>query len=255
MMTRILALTWAGFLHLVRSRVYLNLVVAGIFLVAAAKAFDELSAGAGGRVLLDVGCAFVSLTVAALAGALSITVLTRDIETKHVHLLAARPVTRAEIVVARFCTIALLVLVANLTLGGILSVMLWAVGFPHAGIALAACVFASLEGLIIAAIAVFFGVASSSTMSAIFTTTLFVLGRLSGELSTLLERGHFGAATSVMRGVYLALPHLSAFDLTPLAHGTVMSAAHIAQVALYGLAYAAAFLIGACVRFTRSDLL
>ena len=252
---QILHLAWAGFLQLVRTRVYLNILVAGIAMVAAALAFDQLSASEGGRVLFDVGAAFTALIVATLAGVVSITAVTREIETKIANLVLSRPLGRVEYVFGRFATTAALVLLANLALGLLLSGLLAALGGEHASLALGVVMFASLEAFVIAVIAIFFGVGSSSTMSAVFTATLFVVGRLSGELLLLIERGKFGSFAPVMKVIHAVLPHLTAFDLTPLAHGSSTSTLDLAQRAAYGLCYAAAFLAAAAYRFSRRDLL
>jgi len=254
MSARILALAWSGFLQLVRTRVYLNILVAGAGLVAAALAFDELSSGAGGRVLMDVGAAFTALVVAALSGTIAITAITRELETKQAHLVLARPVGRAEFVVARFLTTALLIVLANVVLGAMLSGLLYVVEAPQPHWGILTCIFASLEAFIIAAVATFFGVASSSTMSAVFTSTIFVLGRLTGEMLLLIDRGAFGPATPLLKAVYAVLPHLTTFDLTSFWHGEG-DAAGVARAAVYGLCYAGAFLAAAAYRFSRKDLL
>ena len=254
MTRRILALAWTGFLQLVRTRVYLNILVAGIGLVVAALAFDRLSAGEGGRVLFDVGAAFVSLVVAILAGTIAITAVTRDLETKQAHLVLARPIGRAEFVIARFLTTALLVVVANLVLGLLLGGLLLATGGEHAGLAVGACAFGSFEGFILAAVATFFGVGSSSTMSAVFTTTIFILGRLTGEMQVLIDSDAFNGVTPLLRVVERVLPHLPAFDLTPFAHGEG-NLADVPSAALYGTAYTVAFLAAAALRFSRRDLM
>ncbi len=248
-------LAWAGFLQLVRTRVFLNILVAGIALVMASLAFERMSAGEGGRVLLDIGIAFIALVVAVLAGVVSITAVTREIETKVANVVLARPLGRVEYVLGRFGTAAGLVLLANLGLGALLATVLALTGGDDAGLAFGVVMFGSLEALIVAAIAIFFGVGSSSTMSALFTATFFVLGRLSGELSLLIERGKFGGATPLLKAVHAILPHLPAFDLTPLAHGATTTAIDLAQRAAYGLIYAAAFLAAAAWRFSRRDLL
>lgn len=255
MTARVLRLTWIGFLQLLRTRVYLNVLVAGVFLVGAALAFDKLSAGAGGRVLLNVGTAFVALVVAVLASVIAITALVRDLETKQAHLVLARPVSRSEVLLARFLTTALLVVLANAILGALLAGLLVGTGSEHAGVALVSCLFASFEGFILAAIAIFFGTGSSSTMSAIFTTTIFLLGRLTGEMAAVIERGSLGAATPILKVAYTLLPHLGAFDITALATSNGPSAAEMATRALYALAYAGAFLAAAAYRFSRRDLL
>ncbi len=248
-------LAWAGMLQLMRSRVYLNILVAGVALVGAALAFDRMSAGEGGRVLLDVGAAFIALLVAVLAGVVSITALTREIETKVASVVTARPLTRVDYVLGRFGTAVGLVLLSNACLGGLLALVLWATGADHAALAFGAVMFCSFEALIVAAIAIFFGVGSSSTMSALFTSTIFILGRLTEELGRLVERGKFGDATPVLKAVHMVLPHLPAFDLTPLAHGVTVSTLDLVQRATYGTLYAAAFLSAAAYRFSRRDLL
>lgn len=248
-------LAWAGVLQLMRTRIYLNILVAGVVLVAAAVAFDRMSAGEGGRVLFDVGAAFIALLVAALAGIVSITAVTREIETKVASVVTARPLSRVDYVLGRFFTVASLVLLSNACLGAVLASTLAATGGQHAGLAFVAVMFASLEAVVVAAVATFFGVGSSSTMSALFTSTIFILGRLTDELARLIERGKFGAATPLLDLVHAVLPHLPAFDLTPLAHGATASALDVAQRAAYGLLYTVAFLAGAAFRFSRRDLL
>lgn len=248
------ALGWSGFIQLLRSRIYLNILVGGVSLVVASLAFDELSAGEGGRVLFDVGLAFIALLVAVLAMVVSITSLTRELETKQAHLLLARPIARGELVVGRFLTTALLIVFSNLVLGALLALLLWSVGAPGSGAALAACLFASLEAFVVAALALFFGVGSSSTMSAVFTTTLFLAGRLTGELHALILAGKFAGATPVLKAVYALLPHLAAVDLTYLRRAQ-LDGPGVVDGAVYALLYTAAFLAFAVFRINRRDLL
>ena len=254
MIGRVWAIAWSGFVQLVRSRIYLNVLVAGISLVIASLAFDELGAGEGGRILFDTGLAFSALLVAALAGIVSITTVTRELETKQAHLILARPIARAELVIGRFVTTALLVVFSNLILGGLLAGLLLAVGAKGAQWAFIATLFASLEAFVVAALALFFGVGSSSTMSAVFTTTLFIAGRLTGELYVLIQAGKFQAATPVLKLAYTVLPHLAALDLTYLRTRPADLEA-IASASVYAIAYTVAFLAFAVFRIQRRDLL
>jgi ABC-type transport system involved in multi-copper enzyme maturation permease subunit len=252
---RITWLAWTAFIQLVRTRVYLNILVAGVALVVAALAFDQLSAGEGGRVLFDIGTSFTALVVAALSGTIAITAVTRELETKQAHLVLARSIGRAEFVVARFLTTALLVVLSNLVLGALLTGLMIGIAADKASLALAACLFASFEGFIVAAVAIFFGVGSSSTMSAVFTTTIFVLGRLTGEMQEVIAKQTFRAATPALRAIWFVLPHLPAFDLTGIWHGDPVDAGALATSALYGIAYTVAILAAAAFRFSRRDLL
>ncbi len=252
-------ITWTiatvGFVQLIRSRIYLNVLVAGIALVVASLVLEEVSAGEGGRVLHSLGLAFASLVVAAMATIVPIATVTRELETKEAHLMLARPIARGEFVVGRFLTTTMLVVASNVVLGGAIAGLLVATGSgQHASSAFVAALFQSLEGIVLAAVALFFGVSSSSTVSAVFVATFFVLGRLTGELLVLIEAGKFGAATSAMKAIYAVLPHLAALDLTALRDAAVPWTS-IASAAAYAIAYALAFLAFAVFRINRRDLL
>lgn len=255
MITRITALGLMGFLQLLRSRIYLNLLVAGVGLVLSAFLLNELAGGDGPRVLIDLGLAFIALLTSALAGIVAIVTMTREIETKQVHHILARPVHRAEVVLGRFLTAALLILASTVTLGLILGATAEASLAGSGGPVVAAAVFSSFEALIVAAAALVFGVGSSSTMSAVFTTTVFLLGRLTLALRELLDAGKLDAAKPVLEAAYAALPHFFSFDLSAWARGSApFDGTEVAQAAAYGVCYAAALLAFACFRLQRRDL-
>lgn len=255
MIGRIATLGLIGFLQLLRSRIYLNLLVAGVALVLSALVFNELAGGDGPRVLIDLGLAFIALVTSALAGIVVIVTVTREIETKQVHHVLARPVHRAEVVLGRFLTATLLVLTSTASLGALLAVIA-EINLPGTGVPVfGAAVFSSFEPLIVAAIALVFGVGSSSTMSAVFTTTVFVLGRLTLALRELLDAGKLDVARPVLEGAYAILPHFFSFDLSTWARGDgPFDAAGVARAAAYGVCYAAALLAFASFRLHRRDL-
>jgi Cu-processing system permease protein len=257
MIGRTLTLAKMGALQLLRGRVYLNLLVAGLALVAAALMFDRLSAGNGGRVFVDVGLAFSALIVAVLVAITGIGLVTRDIETRQVHLLLARPMARAEIVVGRFLTLALLALVSQLVLGLVMAgVALMLDGAAPLRL-LGASLFCALEGWVVAALVMVFGTTSSSTVSALFVTTVFTLGRLTPTLEELIQKRKFGpGAHEILQAVHAALPHLERFDLTLWARtGRAPELSDVALSVLYALLYCAGLLAIATFRFGRRDVL
>jgi ABC-type transport system involved in multi-copper enzyme maturation permease subunit len=254
---RVLTLGRLGAVQLLRGRVYLNLLVAGIALVAAALMFDRLSAGDGGRVFVDVGLAFSALIVAALVATIGIGLVTRDIETRQVHLLLARPMGRGELVLGRFVTLALLALVSQLILGLVMAGVALVIEGADPMRLLGASLFATLEGWIVAALIMVFGTTSSSTVSALFVTTVFALGRLTPTLQELIDKRKFGpGAHELLQAVHAALPHLDRFDLTLWARtGRPPAVADLALSVLYALLYCAGLLAIASFRFGRRDVL
>jgi ABC-type transport system involved in multi-copper enzyme maturation permease subunit len=253
---RVLAIGTSGFRQLWRTRVYLNLLVAGIALTIASLAFNELGGGEGARMLIDLGLAFIALLTSALAGVVAIVSVTREIETKQVHLFLARPIARGELVVGRYLTVVFLIALAATVLSLLLTAITAVVAPELAARTLAAGLFSMFEAMLVAAIAIVFGVGSSSTMSAVFTTTVFVLGRLTLALRELLDAGKLESARGLFEGVYLVLPHFFAFDLTQWANGgEAPLLLSLAQSAAYGLLYAAALLAFAIWRLNRREIL
>lgn len=240
-------------LEFLRSKLYVGLLAAGLLLVAAAAALAELSLGETVAALTDIGMAFVALTVAALGGAVTISSVSRAIASREVIVLLARPVSRDAFVVGRFLASATLVLAANVILGAVLAVLIAFLGGPAIRTFMAT-VFASLEGIIVAAIALTFAARSPTVLSASLTSVLFVLGRMDGAFELLINKGTFGALEQPMRVIHHVLPQLSRFDLTPWVHGDAPTSSVLWSVA-YGVVYALAMVLLASWRFRKRDVL
>ena len=94
MIHRIFALGWTGFLQLLRSRIYINLLAVNFLMVVAALVLDRLSAGEGARMLIDLGTTFGALVTVVMAGTVAIVTMTAEIENKQIHILLSRPIAR-----------------------------------------------------------------------------------------------------------------------------------------------------------------
>ena len=255
MSRRIFALGLTGFKQLVRSRIYINLLAANVFMVLAAFVLDRLSSGEGARMLVDLGLAFGALVTSAMAATVAIVTLTGEIENKQIHLLLARPISRFEIVVGKFSTVALLVLVSNFIIGAVLWLLGVVIHAPNPERVFGAMMFLSFEGFTVGSIAILFGVGSSSTMSATFTTLFFILGRLSLMLKWLVDSGKLADLSMLFNGVYYLVPHLYLFDLTEWAQGGPSpDAGSLLQGALSGMCYIIVLLVLATFRLEKRDI-
>ena len=127
-----------------------------------------------------------------MAGTVAIVTMTAEIENKQIHILLSRPIARFEIVMGKFVTVAILVVISNFIIGLVLWGMAIGIESPEPMRIFWALNFLSMEGCIVAAVALFFGVASSSLMSATFTALVFIIGRLSGILKLLIDSGNCG---------------------------------------------------------------
>jgi len=110
-----------------------------------------------------------------------------------------------------------------------------------------------MELLVVIAMALFFSTFTSSTLSAIFTLALFVIGHLSADLKMLGEKFD-GAGRGVLNGIYYVLPNLERFNLKGhVIHRLDIGFADLALIVCYGLAYTALLLLASSLIFQRRD--
>ena len=251
---RAVAAQWrSSTFEFLRSKLYVGLLAAGLLLVAAAAALAELSLGETVTAMIDIGLAFIALTVAVLSGAVTISSVSHAIASREVIVLLARPVGRDAFIVARFFASATLVLVANLVLGGVLGTLVGFLGGPAVRTFIAT-VFASFEGIIVASVALVFAARSPTVLSATLTAVIFIVGRMDRAFELLLEKGTFGAMKIPMEVIHHVLPQLSRFDLTAWVHGDA-PASSILWSACYGGIYASTLVLLASARFRNRDVL
>lgn len=255
MIHRIFALGWTGFLQLLRSRIYINLLAVNFLMVVAALVLDRLSAGEGARMLIDLGTTFGALVTVVMAGTVAIVTMTAEIENKQIHILLSRPIARFEIVMGKFVTVAILVVISNFIIGLVLWGMAIGIESPEPMRIFWALNFLSMEGCIVAAVALFFGVASSSLMSATFTALVFIIGRLSGILKLLIDSGKFAEFSDLFNAAYYLVPHLYLYDLTEWAQGGPSpGSGFIGQALISGIGYIGILIFLATLRLEKRDI-
>ena len=255
MIQRIIALGWTGFLQLLRSRIYINLLAVNVLMIIAALVLDRLSAGEGARMLIDLGMTFGALVTVVMAATVTIVTLTTEIENKQIHLLLTRPIGRFEIILGKFVTVAILVFISNFIIGLVLWGMAIGIESRDPERIFWALNFVSMEGFTIAAVSIFFGVGSSSLMSATFTALIFIVGRLSGALKLLIDSGKFADFSDLFNFFYYLVPHLYLYDLTEWAHGAATpDASYLLQSVLSGCAYIGILIFFASLRLNKRDI-
>jgi ABC-type transport system involved in multi-copper enzyme maturation permease subunit len=235
-----------------RSRGYIVLVTVGTLLVVGALVLSELSGGESARVIEDIGLAVIALSVSLTAVTFALSSFSREIETREIFLTLVQPLPRSMAYLSRFFAGTVSVFLANVLLGGLFIAILAAVGAPDPlGRVFIACLVGGFEAIVLLAIALFLGTGSSMAVSASVLAVLFVVGRLAHELEILVQRGVFGAMTSILDACLWVIPRLDRFDLTWWAGQTGWMSA--AQAALYAGFYSLGWVLLGLVRLERRD--
>jgi len=223
-----------------------------------------------GKVVVDLGSAFVTLAGLAIVIFLGIALLTKDIHQRTVCMILARPISRTDYVIGKFCGLAGTLLLAVLMIVGLTVFTSW-LGMQLIlemepprnfswGVLGVSVLFQYLSLLLLMAVAFFFAcLTTSEYLSMLFTVCVYVIGN---SLETIIEV--IQSSQMVMVGpTYLTmlkvlawfLPNLSAFDLKIyLAYGLPMPWIQVLWTALYGVFYIGLLAMATLWVFKRKEI-
>jgi ABC-type transport system involved in multi-copper enzyme maturation permease subunit len=239
--------------ELLRRKVQLNLLVFGTLLVVSSYVMSLLTLGFMRRILADFGLSAMELAGTLLAIFLGATVVAGDVEKRVVYPILAKPVSRTQYVVGRWLGLSL-ALVLNLV---VMSLALAAVLVVEAGslstidgIFVVAVAMMGLQLVVVGAVAVLFSSFTSTTLAAIFTTSLAVAGHLTNEMRSMWQ----SEGAWLGKVIWHLVPNLSALSLNEAVVYQRPPPPATWMAALYGLLYTATALALASAIFERRDL-
>lgn len=255
-MRRIIQIGLSTFRESVRSRVIYLLFFFAVGLMLLVSFFGAVTIGDQALVMRDFGLFGISLFTClyvVLAGA---SLLHQELVRRTIFNILAKPVRRSEFIVGKYLgllgTSSFLLLLMTALLSAILFLLEGDVDWPL----LVACGYIWLQLVIICAAAIFFsGIVVTPLLSGAFTFGFFLAGRSVNYLLYYLNEGEVGGlSTSLLKGVYVLLPHLAALDISSSAvYGLTPSSSVFLWGWLYACGYSGVLLIVTIVLFQRRE--
>jgi ABC-type transport system involved in multi-copper enzyme maturation permease subunit len=223
-----------------------------------------------GKVVVDIGFAFMNISGLAIVIFLGIALLTKDIHQRTVCMVLSRPISRTDYVIGKFCGLAVTVMLAIVVIA-VLTVATTYIGiqlfdemdpprnfsWTTLGISIG---FQYLSLLILMAVAFFFAcLTTSEYLSMLFTVGVYVIGN---SLETIIEviknsqQVMVGPAyLKMLKVVAWFFPNLSAFDLKVyLAYGLPLPKMQALWTALYGVCYIGILALATLWIFRRKEI-
>ena len=254
-MRRIMAIALMGFTEAVRDRILYSLLAFALLMIGSSTILVTLSVGGEGKVVKDLGMAAISLVGLLIAVFIGVGLVSREIERRTIYPVMTRPVHRAEFVLGKFLGLGLTLLVnVAIMAAGLLSLTRLLEGRWSLEL-LPAILLAFVELLVLTAAAILFSTFSTPTLSAIFTLSLFAIGRLSADLRTFAQQFGGPGLRALATGLTAVLPNLASFNITEASiYGLPLGPAYVPLTLLYGGAYIVLILAAAAAIFSGRDL-
>jgi ABC-type transport system involved in multi-copper enzyme maturation permease subunit len=254
-MGRIWAIASNGFREVIRDRVLYIIGFFALLLVIALRLLPEVAATTENKILIDFGLGAIDLLGVIVAVFVGTGLINKEIEKRTVLVLIPKPLNRAEFIIGKHLGLVgvLAVLIVAMTLIYLILLSFSKVEYPLGSI-LISTLYLFIELCLITAVALMFGVFTSSLLAALLTFGVYLMGNLSPDV---LKFGNLSQNSSVQmltQGLYLVLPDLSRLNLKNQAvYGLLPSPLTLLSNGLYGLFYTVLLLAIAILIFSRRE--
>lgn len=254
MTRRLLSIAANTFRETVRNKILYVILAFALIVIGLTWFLADLSMGELSRIIADVGLASIHLFGVTIAVFLGITLVSQEMERKTIYLVLSKPVPRWEFVLGKATGLCATILLTT----SVMAVTLFTVYAAYSGRAETGILVASagvyLELVLLVCLATLFSTFTTSTLSAMFTLALFLVGHLSQSLFVTGGRAKSAGARAAASFLFYLLPNLELFNWkNGVAYGEVRSPAILLPAAGYLLCYGAAVLLLACLLFSRKD--
>jgi len=241
-LSRVLAVAANTFRETVRERVLYNLVFFAILMTLAGLLLGRLSIRQDEKILKDIGLAAMDLFGTLIAVFIGTGLVSKEIERRSLYPLLAKPLSRGEFFLGKFAGLGFTLLV-NLAvmLAGLLLTLLLTGREPQPGL-LAAVYPIYLGLLLVVAFAMLFSTLTSSTLAAVLTVGVVVVGRFADVIRGMREVLP-GVPQRLVEVLFALVPNFANFDFkSRVAYGDPVAASVLGWVTLYALAWTAVVL-------------
>lgn len=258
-MTKTLGRIWTiatnGFQEVIRDRIFYVIGFFALLLVVALPLLREVAATTEDKIFMDLGLAAIGILGVLVAIFVGTGLINKEIEKRTVLILIPKPISRAELIIGKHLGLlgVLAVLVIAMTAIYLALLSLSGINYPLASLLISE-LYQFLELGLIVAVALMFGVFTSSILATLLTVGIYLMGHLSRDMLELGKLSENATIETITQSLYLVLPDLSRLNLKNEAvYGLLPSSMTLLGHAAYAVVYTILLLAIAILIFSRRE--
>ncbi len=253
-MRKVLAIALNTFRETVRDKILYTLLVFAFAMIGSAAVLIRMSVRAETRIFLDVGMAAISIIGVLMATFVGITLVYKEVDRRTIFTIISKPIHRYQFILGKYLGLLATILVNIAAMAVGLLLLSRALAGEWSWIVLPAIWLTYVELALVTALATLFSAFTTPVLSATFTLSLFLIGRLSGELVAFLAKAPSATVRAIALGLYYVLPNLRAFDVKgQVVLGQLPGLGWVMGATAYGMLYILFVLAATCLIFQRRD--
>ena len=252
-MRRILSISLNTFRETLREKLLYNLLIFALLMIGSSILLSRLTLGDANRLILDLGLASINIFGVIIAIFVGIGLVSKEIDKKTIYTILSKPVPRYEFLLGKYLGLCITLLTNTAIMVAGLFMVLRFMQVPIEVVLVKSVLLIYIELMVVTAVALLFSTFTSSTLSAIFTLAMYVIGHLSADLKSLGGKLD-SVSRAVLNAVYYVMPNLERFNLKgQVIHQLDVGMTDMMLIICYGIAYATFILLMAAIIFQRRD--
>ena len=269
-MNNILAVIAITFKEGLRQRILYGVIIFALLLMFFAVLFSGWFMRDISKIILDFCLSAVSIGGLLIPFFLAVNLLSKDIETKTVFTILAKPISRSQYILGKFGGLIALAAVVMSILSASSLVSVWIGKLLYGArfftdFSLLAFIQAVLMSwlsvaVLVALVVVWCSVTTSAFLATLLTLFTYIIGQTIDDVVRFLSVDTVGVEISAtvqqtVQIVKYIFPNLSLFDLKlQAAHGIILPAGELSTIVMYGVSYCIVALSLAVLIFQKRDL-
>ncbi|OKH17787.1 ABC transporter permease [[Limnothrix rosea] IAM M-220] len=236
---RIWAIATNCFREVIRDRILYFLGFYALTFGIAVRILPDISATAGDKIVVDFGLGMIGILSVLVAIFVGTGLVNKEIEKRTILVLIPKPISRAELIIGKHIGL-------SAVIGVMLAVMVviyfgfltWADRPFFAGPILVSIAYLFLELMLIVAVAIAFGVFTSSLLATLLSFGVYLVGHFSTDLVKLGELSENAGVQWITENLYTILPDLSRLNFrNDVVYGVIPDGNTLLFSAIYGIVY------------------
>lgn len=250
---RVLSIAFNTFRENIREKLLYNLLIFALLMIGSSILLTGLTVGEWDRLIINLGLSSMNFFGVLIAIFVGISLVSKEIDKKTIYTILSKPVPRYEFLLGKYLGLMITLFVNTAVMvAGLLAVMVY-LNAPITLLLFEAIGFIFMELVVITAVGLLFSTFTSTTLSAIFTLAIYVIGHLSTDLVQFGAKMD-GLGRALLNAIYYILPNLERFNLKGhVIHKVNVVGTDVLLTTAYGLAYAGLLLVLASIIFQRRD--
>lgn len=253
---QIAAIGIVTFSEIIREKILWSSFLFALLSVGLAYAVSQLSYVDNARIALDFGMTAISLIGGLMSVVLGAALIAREIHNRTLYLVLTKAIWRWQFVVGRYLGLLGVIILNTLLMFLVALIVVRVTGGSYGPGPLAKYFLLQIsEFALLGAMACVFSALSTTTLAAIFSSGIWVIGHAMMDLRIIGERIEPAFLRPLLSFVSHVLPDLTRFDVkAQISHDLPLTWVYTEVTVLYAAAYAVFALVLACLIFSGRDL-